>query len=617
MQESQKMSFPVPIRISALLAAALLLSAGSLMPCAARARRPRGARRPAAGAEIKKLSEERSGTLPTRDGLRLRLVTDFGSIRILTGNSEQVTYKVRMEMDSREPDAENLLRQYVLVARSTPTGVVLAGRAPRRNSQGRLWANYEVRVPSRYNLDVQTHAGDIETQDIDGGVVLNTSGGNITAGRIGGETARGPRAASSGLIAARLETQGGHINVRDVNGDLRATTAGGHITAGNVQGDAVLHSGGGHIRAGAIRGVAQIETGGGNIFVQRAGADVTVSTGGGQIDFEEAAGAIRARNGGGGIRVLRVAGPLQLKTGAGSIVLTKVQSSVQASTGSGAITAWFMPEGSGESSATPRTRKVYKLLGASQLESRQGDIEVYLPRELAVTIDATIEMPADHRIEADPSLPLKVSYFNSETGEKSLRGQCALNGGGEVLRLRTVASNIRLKLGDSVQEIRENQELREELRRSMYRQRQRIQEQLHQQIQEVEKQVQQLQAQPPKKFAGVEREFSRMEELQRRLEEMWWGGMRVDPGLQQRKLMQSMRPTYPDVARQAGIEGVVRLRVRVGKNGAVEGLKVLSGEPVLVNAALDAVQKWRYQQTIVDGQPVNVVTTVTVDFRLQ
>jgi len=549
---------------------------------------------PVPAAEGRRLVEEKAGTLATRDGLRLKLVTDLGNVHISTNGSGQVSYRVRLETDSREPEAQNLLRQYALAAHTSPAGVELTGQAPWHNFRGRLWVNYEVSMPRTYNLDVLTQAGNVETQDIDGRVTLVTSGGNITAGRVGGPEAAG----------TRLETQGGHISVEEVNGELRAFTAGGHINAANVQGDAVLRSGGGHIRAGTIRGTAQLETRGGNISVQRAGADVTATTDGGQIDFGEGAGSIRARTGGGGIRILRVAGPTQLVTSGGSIFLTKVQGAVRASTAAGTITAWFTPEGN--------------LFGASQLESRQGDIAVYLPRELPVTIEATIEMADEHRIDADPSFPLKVSYLDSGAGGRAVRGECALNGGGQVLRLKTVAGNIRLKFSDTEPQIRLNQQQMEQLRRRLELQQrlfehlrqhgQQLQAQIEQQVEHIEKQLQQAE--------GRERQAGRLEDWARKLEEIWWGGLRVNADKQQQKLVHSVRPVYPDAAKQAGIEGTVRLKAIIAKDGTVQDLKVLSGDPALVNAAAEAVRQWRYQPTLLEGKPVSVVTTVTVEFRL-
>ncbi len=562
--------------------------------------------RPNTPGEGPRIAEEKTRTLSTREGLRLRLVTDLGDVRILTQKTEQVSYRVRIETDSRDPDAKSLLRQYALAARSNPTGVQLTGQMPSRPFHGRVWVRFEVSVPRNYTLDVLTQAGNIETQDVDGRVSLVTWGGNITAGRLGGPEAAG----------ARLETQGGHITVQDVNGELRATTAGGHISVASVRGAATLRTGGGHIRVGTIQGAAQLETGGGNISVQRTNESVTVVTSGGQIDFGEAAGSIRARTGGGGIRILRVAGSTQLASGDGSIYLTRVEGAVRASTGAGSITAWFTPEVPAESAGKPKVRK---LSAGSQLVSGQGDIVVYLPRELAVTIQATIEMAAEHRIEADPSLPLKVTYPGASSG--TLRGDCAMNGGGEILRLSTSAGNIRLKLADSDAQMRLHQQM-EQLRRRLELQQQRLLERQRrkgQTLQPAEPQgVQEAEPEEEKSAPQrAEREFSRIEDWGRKLREMWLGGVPVDAETQQKKLVSSVRPVYPTAARQAGMEGTVRLKAIIARDGSVQAIKVLSGELVLVNAAVDAVCQWRYQPTVIDGQPVNVVTTLAVEFRLQ
>ncbi len=553
------------------------------------AARPRQKSRPE---EQSRVAEEKTGTFATRDGLRLRLVADLGNVRILTGGpSGQVSYRARVETDSREPDAQELPKKYLLTARTTPTGVELigqsapmeAGRRKGHGFHGGLWVNFEVDVPRNYSLDVLTNAGNIETQDLDGRAVLATQGGNISAGKLGGPEAAG----------ARLETQGGHITVEDVNGELRASTAGGHIRAANVRGDAVLRSGGGHIRVGSISGTAQLETGGGNITVERAGADVLATTGGGQIDCGEAAGSIKARTGGGGIRILRVTGPTQLQTGGGSIFLTQVRGPVRASTGAGTITAWFGGDG-----------KLVKLAGASQLESGAGDIIVYIPHELAITIEATVETGGEHRIEADPSLPLKFISPGSGVSGRAVRAECALNGGGEVLRLKTAVGNIRLKFNDP--------DVQNRLRQQMEQVEQRFQVHQHQ-----HERLEQKEKAKEKRLKIEEREATRWEAWSWKLEEFWSGGIHVDPDTQQRRLLQSVLPVYPDVAKQAGIEGSVRLKAYIGRDGTVESLKVISGPPALVGAAAEAVRQWRYRPTLVDGKPVNVTTTVTVDFRLK
>jgi protein TonB len=75
-------------------------------------------------------------------------------------------------------------------------------------------------------------------------------------------------------------------------------------------------------------------------------------------------------------------------------------------------------------------------------------------------------------------------------------------------------------------------------------------------------------------------------------------------------------PEYPELARQAGVQGTVVLDTVVSVEGAVTQVKFVSGPEALTQAAMDAVRWWRYEPYFVNGQPATVETTVTVDFRL-
>jgi protein TonB len=82
------------------------------------------------------------------------------------------------------------------------------------------------------------------------------------------------------------------------------------------------------------------------------------------------------------------------------------------------------------------------------------------------------------------------------------------------------------------------------------------------------------------------------------------------------KLISRMQPVYPPLAIQARIQGNVVLHAIISKEGAVNELQVLSGHPLLVNSALEAVRQWRYSPTLLNGQAVEVETTITVSFVL-
>lgn len=82
------------------------------------------------------------------------------------------------------------------------------------------------------------------------------------------------------------------------------------------------------------------------------------------------------------------------------------------------------------------------------------------------------------------------------------------------------------------------------------------------------------------------------------------------------KLILRIQPTYPPLAIQARIQGNVVLHAIISKEGAVTELQVLTGHPLLVNAAVAAVRQWRYSPTLLSGRPVEVETTITVSFVL-
>ncbi len=93
--------------------------------------------------------------------------------------------------------------------------------------------------------------------------------------------------------------------------------------------------------------------------------------------------------------------------------------------------------------------------------------------------------------------------------------------------------------------------------------------------------------------------------------------IRVGGNVQQAKLLNQPRPVYPPLAKQARIQGTVRFNAIIGRDGTIQNLQVVSGHPLLVPSALEAVRQWRYQPTLLNGEPVEVVTQIDVNFTLQ
>jgi TonB family protein len=92
--------------------------------------------------------------------------------------------------------------------------------------------------------------------------------------------------------------------------------------------------------------------------------------------------------------------------------------------------------------------------------------------------------------------------------------------------------------------------------------------------------------------------------------------LRIGRPVQEGKLTYSVRPEYPATARLNGTEGVVTLAVLINRNGNVQDVAVVNGNSLLVEAAANAVKQWTYRPTLLNGSPVEVVTSVEVTFRL-
>jgi protein TonB len=92
--------------------------------------------------------------------------------------------------------------------------------------------------------------------------------------------------------------------------------------------------------------------------------------------------------------------------------------------------------------------------------------------------------------------------------------------------------------------------------------------------------------------------------------------VRVGGQIKEPRKLRNVNPIYPDIAKQARVQGVVILECTISPQGKVRNVKVLRGIPLLDQAAIEAVQQWVYTPTLLNGVPVPVIMTVTVNFRL-
>jgi protein TonB len=93
--------------------------------------------------------------------------------------------------------------------------------------------------------------------------------------------------------------------------------------------------------------------------------------------------------------------------------------------------------------------------------------------------------------------------------------------------------------------------------------------------------------------------------------------VRVGGNIKPPTQLKRVNPTYPPIAQSARVQGVVIIEAVIGPNGMVTEAKVLRSIPLLDSAALEAVKQWQYTPTLLNGVPVPVIMTVTVNFTLQ
>jgi protein TonB len=90
----------------------------------------------------------------------------------------------------------------------------------------------------------------------------------------------------------------------------------------------------------------------------------------------------------------------------------------------------------------------------------------------------------------------------------------------------------------------------------------------------------------------------------------------VSQGISQGLIIKKIAPSYPATALHLRVQGSVQLLATITKKGDISAVKVMSGDPSLARAAMDAVRQWKYKPYLLDGNPVEIQTQVTVNFKL-
>ncbi len=336
--------------------------------------------------------QEITGSLPA--GKIVRVKSTAGAIRVQGAQQSNVSYTIREHVYAGSEEAAR--REFNRLKFSTYSSGETILRAECEGSN-HGYIDFDVQVPAQVLLvKLETEGGEVTAKNVSGRVDVATGGGNIQLDQIGGTIS-----AASG---------GGNIEIGKAGSDVNVDTGGGHIHIESAAGRIIAKSGGGNLKIGTGKTMT-LQTGGGWIRVLKCDGPIKAGTGGGSIELNEVWGLAQLESGGGGIKVGPVSGGIRAETGSGPIVATLARGGM------------------------PFTD--------SRLETSVGDIIVYVPDGLGVTVRADVDVARGEGIHSDfPELKIVSS---SGMGPREAYAEGSLYGGGPVLHVHTSTGNIVFK----------------------------------------------------------------------------------------------------------------------------------------------------------------------------
>lgn len=350
--------------------------------------------------------ERTEQTFSVNPGGTLTVDAPTGAIRIESAANNAVEVLVEKRVDENdESDAQAEFDEFEITLDQQGNDVRITADGMRRRSYRYMQLRFTITVPAQYNLDLDTDGGNIKIGDLEGEVRAKTSGGGIDVGRITG-----------GRID--VSTSGGSISIREGGEDIHANTAGGSIT---------IRQAGGNV---------EVRTAGGSIDLGPVGGDIRADTAGGSIRLEESGGAVRAKTAGGSIQVDGSNGPVEVETAGGSIEIEKARGAIEARTAGGDVEAELIV-------SDPAVNTT------SYLKTAGGDVTIYLPEDLAATIDAEIRIHGNDRWRDDDYRIFSDFDLNIDGEEDRRRSRITaqgdINGGGNRIRLDTTNGDIHIR----------------------------------------------------------------------------------------------------------------------------------------------------------------------------
>ena len=419
---------------------------------------------PGVAQERGEIAEETNGwieriekTVEAGKGGTLEVTADKGHINVNTWRQNQVRVVVEKMADVfTEEEARKVLEDFQVYITTKGKNVRVLAESDRDRRLRDMDIDIVVTVPEQYNVDLETAGGSIEIESLEGDVTAVTSGGSIEVGQI-----------KNGSVD--VMTSGGSIEIKGIeNGNGTAKTAGGSISVGDVSGDLEVKTSGGSIEIGRIGGELMARTAGGSIEIKEGGKNIDAHTAGGSIEVGQAGGDIEVKTSGGGIEVGSAKGMIKAHTAGGSIEIGETLGAVEAGTAGGSISV----DGSGgpievktsggsidvenargyiEAETAGGSIKAELVIADKEvdthctLESSGGNVIIYLPAELAATIDAELRIQRRARRNYKIISDFPIEIEGDEKGTRRITGQGAINGGGDLIQLRTTNGDIEIR----------------------------------------------------------------------------------------------------------------------------------------------------------------------------
>ena len=391
-------------------------------------------------------------SFPVEAGGTLTTDNAFASIEISSWakNEVNVTVEKRSEF-SDEGRARRAIDDIEVRTEKRDDDVHISVDAQDSNRRSRVTINITVRVPERYNLDLKASGGDIAIDDLRGDVRARSSGGDVVMGNIRESTvdvrtSGGDIRLESCDADTRMRTSGGDVRIENAGGRTQVQTSGGDIQIEHADGDVDVRTSGGDIEIENTAGKLTAASSGGDIDIENATGRLSIGTSGGDIQIEHAMDGVDAESGGGDIDIENAGGTVTVRTTGGDIHIENAQGGVTAKTSGGDLNV----ELTGTDASIDRS---------CHLESNGGEVTIYLPEDLAATIDARVDIGTsglwkrgDYRVysEFDLTGNGNTGRRNSTWARVSGRGGDArvrgdINGGGDEIRIETTNGNIKIK----------------------------------------------------------------------------------------------------------------------------------------------------------------------------